>query len=205
MSAEYEKLKARLLARSKWNGECLESTYKPKIGHGYPILKFRRKMIGAHRANWISHNGEIPEGLWVLHKCDNPRCMRVEHLFLGTAKDNTNDMVIKRRQNFKGAMKYSPEIVEESIKMRKNGSTYREISEKLGPSIQAIYQFFRRKSFEEKTKVLAGIPKYPEEVRLKALEMKRKGIANKEIQGTLGITKRSLVRIFQKFRTIENS
>lgn len=42
-------------------------------------------------------NGPIEGGLWVLHRCDNPPCVRPEHLFLGTAKDNTQDMIRKGR------------------------------------------------------------------------------------------------------------
>lgn len=64
---------------------------------GYGKFKIDGVGHGAHRASWMLHNGKIPAGLYVLHKCDNRCCVNPEHLFLGTAKDNAIDRETKQR------------------------------------------------------------------------------------------------------------
>jgi len=55
------------------------------------------RVVGAHRVSWALTNGPIPAGMNVLHRCDNPPCIRPDHLFLGTNADNSADMVRKHR------------------------------------------------------------------------------------------------------------
>lgn len=65
--------------------------------NGYGFFKIARKMVGAHRASWTMFRGKIPDGMMILHKCDNPPCVNPGHLFVGTQRDNHRDMVLKGR------------------------------------------------------------------------------------------------------------
>lgn len=71
------------------------------VGHvaagGYGYFRRRGKIVRAHRHAWESAHGPVPPGLYVCHRCDNRRCVRPDHLFLGTALDNARDMRSKGR------------------------------------------------------------------------------------------------------------
>ena len=64
---------------------------------GYGVVSIGGRGMNASRAAWILNVGKIPEGLCVCHTCDNPRCVRISHLFLGSRKDNTRDSIRKDR------------------------------------------------------------------------------------------------------------
>lgn len=64
---------------------------------GYGKIGVDGGSVYAHRLSWEMANGEIPDGASVLHHCDNPPCVRPDHLFLGSKKDNTGDAIRKGR------------------------------------------------------------------------------------------------------------
>ena len=92
------------------------------VGHySYGQFCVNSKTLLAHRASWILHYGNIPDGLRVCHRCDVPSCVNPNHLFLGTAQDNTDDMMRKDRTNpRKGEDHHAARLTAEKVRqMRK--------------------------------------------------------------------------------------
>lgn len=114
-----------------WLGHCL-----PK---GYGRLKVQRRRILAHRYAWELTRGPIPEGLFVLHRCDNPPCCNPAHLFLGTKGENNTDRSKKGRSgDFAGEKHPSAKLTERDVqelrRLRGGGLTYEELGRRFGIS-----------------------------------------------------------------------
>jgi len=110
----------------------------------------------AHRVSWHMHNGPVPEGMHVLHRCDNPPCVNPEHLFLGTRSDNMRDAVAKGR--FRGDQpsgekhpraRLTWDQVREMRALYAEGWTQKALSEKYGVVYTQVGNIVRGESWKE--------------------------------------------------------
>ena len=76
----------------EWEGSKTTGKYP-----GYGRLTVGGRTYLAHRLIWEQEHGAIPDGLVVMHSCDNPSCISIEHLSIGTLRDNSRDMAAKGR------------------------------------------------------------------------------------------------------------
>lgn len=113
---------------------------------GYGYVGIGKGKVGrAHRISYQEFVGPIPAGFLVLHRCDNPSCINPEHLFVGTQKDNMQDMWKKGRgpiRNHKRdknpAAKLNNEKVIEILKLLENGTQQKNIAKQFNVSEQII-------------------------------------------------------------------
>jgi len=86
--------------------------------NGYGQFYINRKPQYAHRVAWELSHGSIPKGKLVCHKCDNPKCVRPAHLFIGTQMDNVKDCIKKGRKRTKPVIRTKESIKEDHKKWR---------------------------------------------------------------------------------------
>jgi hypothetical protein len=109
---------------------------------GYGKFTFGRKTIAAHKAAWLIFRGEVPAGKWVLHTCDNRKCVNLDHLYLGTPSDNVRDKI--ERCAWWGRMKTPREQVDQAIAMYATGRfSQQQIGDMLGIRQTQVSRYVR--------------------------------------------------------------
>lgn len=125
-----------------------------RTGSGYGEISRSGRYISAHRAAYEMLLGSIPDGLCVLHHCDNPLCVRPAHLFLGTHADNAADRNMKRRQargERQGLAKLTSRRVRWIRKAYAAGlGSQRKLADRFGVSQPTIWKIIHRKTWGHK-------------------------------------------------------
>jgi hypothetical protein len=133
----------------EWTGS------KRNKGYGAFVYAKANEIIQgrAHRYSWEIHNGDIPEGLCVLHHCDNPSCVNPSHLWLGTKAQNNEDMRRKDRavkggtysRNYvRGLAHHNCRLTDQDVvkvhELRAQGLSYSKIARECGITISHAWK-----------------------------------------------------------------
>lgn len=123
------------------------------------MITLNGSRLVAHRVSWRIHFGDIPDGLYVCHKCDNPPCVRPDHLFAGTNQENMLDMVAKGRA-WKGVPKgtnpgeknpsrklTSDQVTEMRSRFAAGGVRQAALGREYGVSAQQVGRILRREKW----------------------------------------------------------
>jgi hypothetical protein len=130
-----------------WTGYRNASGYGRMRIHG-----IGRAMIFAHHISYEIHHGPVPDGGWVLHHCDNPPCIRPDHIYLGTPKQNSQDAVTRgRRPDVRGENNGFSKLTEAGVReIRRRaeaGEKVGSIAKDLGMSYPGVRDIIIRRNW----------------------------------------------------------
>ncbi len=130
------------------NKGCWINTSHARNQTGYPRITWKGKYIPMSRYIWEKNYGKIPEGLVVMHKCDNPPCINPLHFKLGTSKDNTQDAVKKNRMCHGEKHKHHKLTEKEVLAILKSNEGPRALGRKYGVEHTTIMKIKKRKTWK---------------------------------------------------------
>jgi len=124
-----------------------------KLFTGYGQFWFKEKMQLAHRVSYQLFVASIPDGLCVLHKCDNPSCVSPDHLFLGTQKENLQDMTVKGRKAWGvRTLSHNPKLDDQKVirirYLHSKGYLQNKLARDFGVSKNIVWRIVQRKTWK---------------------------------------------------------
>jgi HNH endonuclease len=123
-----------------WSG-CLTKS-------GYGRLCRDNKVYRAHRVAYEEAKGPIPDGMMVRHLCHNRACVNVDHLEIGTAKQNTQDMILAGRDRLVGQKNYMAKLSQDNVlQIRASNASSQKLADQFGVSRSCISKIKRGESW----------------------------------------------------------
>lgn len=179
--------------------------------NGYATFSIRKHEVsGRESPNFYAHRvsheiwlGPIPDGLLVCHSCDNRRCVNPWHLFLGTAKDNTADMMKKDR--YRHGSKLSDLDVLGVAEMCSRGVPVSRVANEYNISCSTVYRIINKKTRARETRALSGdrLSPYRTLGKSNALEiraLRQEGVPRSEVAKKFNVSEVTVWRV-EKGRT----
>jgi len=144
----------RFMRKTKRVGDCLVwiGYLNPKNGYANfnPTTRHVAWGMAAHRWIYEQKHGLIPAGMFVLHKCDNPACVSIDHLYLGTHADNMKDRTRRGRSargETNGCARLTETAVIEIRWLSSQGSSGRAIAQQFGVALYTVQKIINRKTW----------------------------------------------------------
>ena len=126
------------------SGDCWIWT-KTKNNWGYGVARIMALNMTAHRLSWAIEHGPIPDGMLVLHKCDDRACVRPDHLFLGTSQDNSDDMMRKGRN--RNTVLTQDDVLEMRRRYASGGTSTIKLAREFGVGVTTIANIIHRRTW----------------------------------------------------------
>lgn len=122
-----------------------------RFPNGYGQAHLNGLGTGAHRVSWTLTNGEIPPGMAVCHHCDNPPCVRPDHLFLGSPQENTADMITKGR--YRAPRRTMAKMTDEQVRLAREayfagGTTFAKLAAANGVTTMAMFNAVKGNTYQ---------------------------------------------------------
>ncbi len=124
--------------------ECWPWTAAFQTRYKYGVFNYRGKIVRAHRLSFFFTHGEIPEGMFVCHRCDNPCCVNPSHLFLGTHQENMNDQASKGRRPIGESDAKAKLTAKQVLEIRASKEPKLILARRYGVSDALIYKIVKR-------------------------------------------------------------
>ena len=180
-------------------------------GQGYGAVCYNGEMDAAHRMAYRLFVGEIPEGLFVCHHCDVRGCVRPDHLFVGTCKDNLRDMARKGRST-RGVRNTQAKLTDAQIlELRQRylaGESPRLLAKAYGISRSNVWNIGSRQSWKhldggrEKSKVHRNARLTPEQVKQIRDRYAEGGVFQGQLAEEFGVSQGQISRIVLRYEWI---
>ena len=118
---------------------------------GYGEFPWQGTHWGTHRVSWTLHNGPIPDGMQILHHCDNRRCIRPDHLYVGTNQQNVDDRETRGR-GLTGRPGRKPLLTKEQVlrmrEMAARGASQTALANAFGIAQSSVWAILHRKNYQ---------------------------------------------------------